>query len=221
MECKCQISGMPLLLLSLRPGTKLGNVRFHQSVNLKRWKQHPDQIEFIPPDGKFTLASFQTDFATQKSLPVVVEAKNKLDGRFEVRIRNTGKKSVENLKILITIPQALKSVTVTEGNYIFRASKYTHMEEGILEWSVKKLDWTSPALVLTGFLAPLKKDANSTEESSSYSKLEHLDLQYKLQGSTLHNFKVESLKMLNHPDKKSYKGVKHTIIAQNVSFRFR
>ncbi|RMZ90629.1 hypothetical protein DV736_g2129, partial [Chaetothyriales sp. CBS 134916] len=69
----CKISGVPDLVLTLSaPGgtsssKTLGIQRamtfpsFHPCVRLKRWKENPGELSFIPPDGKFVLASYETD----------------------------------------------------------------------------------------------------------------------------------------------------------------
>ncbi|KIX00653.1 uncharacterized protein Z518_09718 [Rhinocladiella mackenziei CBS 650.93] len=68
-----KISGVPDLLLTLSaPGgtssaKTLGIVRtmqlpvFHPCVRLSRWKDCPGDISFVPPDGRFMLAGYETD----------------------------------------------------------------------------------------------------------------------------------------------------------------
>lgn len=68
-----KISGVPDLLLSLSaPGgtsafKSAGISRtmqvptFHPCVRLTRWKEHPGELSFVPPDGRFMLASYDVD----------------------------------------------------------------------------------------------------------------------------------------------------------------
>lgn len=68
-----KISGVPdlLLLLSAPGGTNIaksaGIARtmqlpvFHPCVRLARWKDHPGELSFVPPDGRFMLAGYETD----------------------------------------------------------------------------------------------------------------------------------------------------------------
>ncbi|KAJ4531526.1 hypothetical protein HRR86_006340 [Exophiala dermatitidis] len=68
-----KISGVPDLLLTLSApgGTSSdkgsGILRtmqlpvFHPCVRLVRWKDHPGELSFIPPDGRFMLAGYETD----------------------------------------------------------------------------------------------------------------------------------------------------------------
>ena len=34
---------------------------FHPCVRLVRWKEHPGELSFVPPDGRFMLAGYETD----------------------------------------------------------------------------------------------------------------------------------------------------------------
>ena len=104
-----KISGVPDLLLTLSTpgggyGKKLASVEFpvfHPCVRLSRWKERPGEISFVPPDGKFVLASYEVDLlpnhtfstssskSTQLQLPVTVEIKKGLGeygSEFEVRV---------------------------------------------------------------------------------------------------------------------------------------
>ncbi|KAL7273081.1 hypothetical protein RUND412_004091 [Rhizina undulata] len=111
-----KISGIPDLLLTLQtpnsykqklgtPATSLGNLQFplfHPCVRLARWRERPGELSFVPPDGKFVLASYEVDLlppisetkgaaksAGQLSLPVSVELKTALGpqaSEFEVRV---------------------------------------------------------------------------------------------------------------------------------------
>jgi AP-3 complex subunit mu len=68
-----KISGVPDLLLTLSaPGgtstsTSAGITRtmalptFHPCVRLNHFKSHPGELSFIPPDGRFMLAGYETD----------------------------------------------------------------------------------------------------------------------------------------------------------------
>ena len=68
-----KISGVPDLLLNLfAPGgtsafKSAGIARtmqgptFHPCVRLTRWKEHPGELSFVPPDGRFMLASYEVD----------------------------------------------------------------------------------------------------------------------------------------------------------------
>ncbi len=68
-----KISGVPELLLNVNaPGgtstAKSAGISrtmqlptFHPCVRLSRWKEHPGELSFVPPDGRFMLAGYETD----------------------------------------------------------------------------------------------------------------------------------------------------------------
>ena len=68
-----KISGVPDLLLVLNaPGgtstAKFAGISrtmqlptFHPCIRLSRWKEHPGELSFVPPDGRFILAGYETN----------------------------------------------------------------------------------------------------------------------------------------------------------------
>jgi AP-3 complex subunit mu len=100
-----KLSGVPDLLLTLqapnshkqklgeKPNSILQYPVFHPCVRLSRWRDHPGELSFVPPDGKFVLASYEVDLLPstkqQLQLPVTVEMKTAIgpdEDEFEVRV---------------------------------------------------------------------------------------------------------------------------------------
>lgn len=102
-----KLSGVPDLLLTLAAsGGKFGMEKaielpvFHPCVRVARWKEKPGELSFIPPDGKFVLASYEvnllpanSDFKTwadaSLQLPISIEVTKSLGpsgADFEVRL---------------------------------------------------------------------------------------------------------------------------------------
>lgn len=104
-----KLSGIPDLTLILQapnahkqqlgasPKSVIEYPVFHPCVRLSKWRERPGELSFVPPDGKFILASYEVDLLPGSSaakggvlqLPVQVEMKTAvgLDGdEFEVRI---------------------------------------------------------------------------------------------------------------------------------------
>ena len=100
-----KLSGVPDLLLTLqapnsrkqklgeKPNSLIGYPVFHPCVRLSRWRDHPGELSFVPPDGKFVLASYEVDLLSEQQqqlqLPVQVELKTAIGhegDEFEVRV---------------------------------------------------------------------------------------------------------------------------------------
>ena len=106
-----KISGVPelSLILSAPGGTssdKSSGISrtmqmpvFHPCVRLARWKDRPGELSFVPPDGKFMLAGYESDLmpssldrdeppsrAEKVFLPVTVDFKSKSSTEFEARL---------------------------------------------------------------------------------------------------------------------------------------
>lgn len=106
-----KLSGTPDLLVTLHsptshkqrlgaaPNSFLQYPVFHQCVRLAHWKKIPGELSFVPPDGKFVLASYEVDLlgphnfttknAPQLTLPVAVEMATNIgtdNTEFEVRV---------------------------------------------------------------------------------------------------------------------------------------
>ncbi|KAF1979326.1 clathrin adaptor, mu subunit [Bimuria novae-zelandiae CBS 107.79] len=60
-----KVSGVPDLLLQLGCPGGISNAvslpTFHPCVRLNRWRDHPGELSFVPPDGRFTLAGYEVD----------------------------------------------------------------------------------------------------------------------------------------------------------------
>ncbi len=108
------MSGVPDLLLTLSTpggsshskGSSISRIMqfpvFHPCVRLARWKEHPGELSFVPPDGRFVLAGYEVDLLPSYAdvdtppskgeklfMPVMVDLRTGLGERgsdFEVRL---------------------------------------------------------------------------------------------------------------------------------------
>ena len=87
----CKVSGLPDLLLSLTTGSTTGGglssdrgdkVKrtmqrpvFHPCVRLSRWKER-GELSFVPPDGRFVLAGYETDLLDSTASPLAATARD-------------------------------------------------------------------------------------------------------------------------------------------------
>lgn len=104
-----KISGVPDLLLTLTTpsgpqaiANKIDLPVFHPCVRLARWREHPGELSFVPPDGRFVLAGYEVnllpiDPGLDKApkhmeklfLPAIVDVRKSLGpngAEFEVRL---------------------------------------------------------------------------------------------------------------------------------------
>ena len=104
-----KVSGVPDITVTLASPSgrhSLGDIMelpvFHPCVRLNRWKEHPGELSFVPPDGRFVLAGYEVDllpFTSGRSgslssnnlkLPVNLEMKTGIGpvgSEFEVRLQ--------------------------------------------------------------------------------------------------------------------------------------
>lgn len=86
--CTSKVSGVPDLVLSLSaPGpsgaaARLGMPVFHPCVRLARWRDRPGELSFVPPDGRFVLAGYETDLVP----PPDPAADSPLDSQRQIQI---------------------------------------------------------------------------------------------------------------------------------------
>ncbi|PHH50177.1 AP-3 complex subunit mu-1 [Ceratocystis fimbriata CBS 114723] len=107
-----KVSGVPDVVLMMSTASGKHHIEktmelpvFHPCVRLQRWKEHPGELSFVPPDGRFILASYEVDLlppindgsgssaslaASGLKLPISVEIKKGLGAtgaEFEVRLQ--------------------------------------------------------------------------------------------------------------------------------------
>ena len=70
----CKVSGIPdLVLTTSAPGGRASMAKavehpvFHPCVRLARWRERPGELSFIPPDGRFVLASYEVNLLPENS----------------------------------------------------------------------------------------------------------------------------------------------------------
>lgn len=104
-----KISGVPDLLLTLTTpsgpqgiASKIDLPVFHPCVRLARWREHPGELSFVPPDGRFVLAGYEVNLLPidpdldkapkhmeKLFLPAIVDIRKSLgpnNADFEVRL---------------------------------------------------------------------------------------------------------------------------------------
>eukprot|EP01108_Squamamoeba_japonica_P005275 TRINITY_DN4142_c0_g1_i1.p1 TRINITY_DN4142_c0_g1~~TRINITY_DN4142_c0_g1_i1.p1 ORF type:complete len:413 (-),score=208.68 TRINITY_DN4142_c0_g1_i1:16-1254(-) len=105
--CDSRLSAAPDLVMRLSGASSMEDVAFHRCVRHKQWSKSK-VISFVPPDGKFKLATFRAHGALR--LPLRVEPKIRM---------NTGG---GNVCIRVT-PLDLSSKPLTDVRLVLRCSK--------------------------------------------------------------------------------------------------
>lgn len=95
-----KMSGIPDLLLTLSApggsssskGSSISRTMqapvFHPCVRLARWKEHPGELSFVPPDGRFVLAGYEVDLLpphTDMDVPPTRREKMYLPATVDIR----------------------------------------------------------------------------------------------------------------------------------------
>lgn len=114
-----KISGVPDLLLSLSsPGgptgikTAMDLPCFHPCVRLAKWRDRPGDLSFVPPDGKFVLASYETDL-----LPSLLDSANettrapKLDVPVSIETRTAQGTYGDEFEVRLFVKQSAKATS--------------------------------------------------------------------------------------------------------------
>ncbi|EEB09708.1 AP-3 adaptor complex subunit Apm3 [Schizosaccharomyces japonicus yFS275] len=219
VECRSRLSGTPDLSMVLQNASKLQSPFFHRCVNLQHWKQNHQQIQFIPPDGKFTLCSFASEFKSVNALPVVVDAKLFNNTSFEISLRASSAKSIENILVRIPAKFTLKNLKCTSGDFFF-SSKNILTEDPELHWSIKKLERASPAITLKGELQESKILLPNGDKGDERS-LTHLVLEYAFPLSSSNQLKIDNIRVLNQKESKPFKGIKYSTLVRELCVRFQ
>ncbi len=65
-RCKCELSGMPDLLLTFNKPSLLDDCSLHRCVRINRYESER-VVSFVPPDGEFTLFTYKVMEASSSS----------------------------------------------------------------------------------------------------------------------------------------------------------
>ncbi|EPS39759.1 hypothetical protein H072_6443 [Dactylellina haptotyla CBS 200.50] len=104
-----KISGIPDMLLSLRTPTARGGGGvvleapvFHPCVRLSKWNAQPGQLSFVPPDGKFVLASYEVNMLPNFSASISAPSSFQLP--LSVTIKTLQGPNSNEFEVRITVP---------------------------------------------------------------------------------------------------------------------
>lgn len=225
VDFRSHLSGNPVIALNLRlRGHDLGMPALHQCC-LDSYQGRPDQLRFVPPDGKFQLMHYSIDLDSLQSKsklfsniglvsPDYRTELGDLGDEFEVNLNIAGSqhaKVVDDLVITLSfgpLPSEckIKVLRSTHGHFENCASN------NIGKWVFDKETPTGTLPVLRGCLE------NATREQV---RALQLSVSYTNRGELPSGIKVDSVDILSGLSKniKPFKGVKY--IAKTGDFHLR
>lgn len=209
VEVNSRLSGMPDIILRLANTDFINDIAFHRCVRRHRYSADRT-INFIPPDGKFTLLQYTCKPLVNAQAPFYVTPQVTFDtvcGRFNCMVGIHGggigmKKrdcEVHKLVVHLSLPpqtEALQVHSSTQGTTSFNKSR------SLLTWNIGTLyrGTTSLSGEFTVGLDGSEKAMSCTGESAT--------VEFTIPNHLLSSIRVDSLQVLNEIGK-PYKGVKY------------
>uniref|UniRef100_A0A7S0W2X6 MHD domain-containing protein n=1 Tax=Hemiselmis tepida TaxID=464990 RepID=A0A7S0W2X6_9CRYP len=208
----CKLSGMPDLTLSFTNPALIDEANFHPCVRLSRYER--DRVmSFVPPDGKFKLASYSVCTTGQAVvLPLYVKPQihfSGSSGRVNVMVgpkSNLAGRTIEDVVITIPFSKGIAStnLSVNHGTAHFDDATKT------LRWDIGKVPKDkSPCLNGTVALAP----GAETPESGPTMTVDFKIVMFSASG-----LKIDAL-TLSGEKYKPYKGVRFVTKAGKFQVR--
>lgn len=203
INCKCYLSGMPILKLGLNENfenrnnnndyTKsiFNNIQYHQCVDLSLIDE--DSIEFIPPDNEFNLLNYQILNTSVLKPLILVKPKFRIFKKndiFKLRIKidlvTTFKRKFIMTDVKINIPLIIKKMTLLFINFDKPLKFKTklgivlhNLDKNTLIWKIEKLQGSMSGEMLAEFDLINENELYSNHyENLDYGKQDKNDLFY-------------------------------------------
>nr|ODN87950.1 AP-3 complex subunit mu [Cryptococcus depauperatus CBS 7841] len=232
IDCNARLSGNPDLLLNFGNPRVMSQCAFHPCIRYNRWSKD-STLSFIPPDGKFRLAEYETEPGSMKAqVPLQVKGKMMLEnygGRFALTlIPRLTHLPLENIVVSISLGKGANSVSATATG----DRRPLHIQVGrdetavgfvgggtwdfdpltqVLKWSLGSLVSTERAPSLTGSFA-------STEKQPIISPSFKVD--FAIQNHSFSNLKVDKLRVQGDVTYKPFKGIKMLAKSGKIEVRW-
>ena len=200
---KSSLSGMPLLKLGLndksyfeltgkKPADKMVDMddfKFHNCVNINKFESER-VIEFIPPDGFFTLMNYRLNLKIKPLIWVEVNRKEitSTKMKFLVKAKNNckGDSIANNVAIHIPVPNDLQ-------NPLFKSSlgsvTYSPDKE-VLIWSLRKFPGQVETNLIIQFTVP---SLRGNDSKSKYLK-KPIEVKFEIPAFTVSGIQIRYLK---------------------------
>lgn len=195
IKCKSYLSGMPYLKLGLnetlnRQKTIFSNIQYHQCVDLNLLNDNT--VEFIPPDGEFTLLSYQI-LNTQVLQPLILvkpqyrifKKKDQYKLRIKVDIVTTFKRKFNMVDLKMRIPLVVKHPVLYINfnkpmKFKTKLGDVVHsLDDETIIWKIEKVQGSMRGEMLAEFDLITEQDLwESHLENQERARQEHNDLYY-------------------------------------------
>jgi AP-1 complex subunit mu len=225
---KSSLSGMPLLKLGLndksyfelsgkKPADKMVDMddfKFHNCVNINKFESER-VIEFIPPDGFFTLMNYRLNLKIKPLIWVEVNRKEitSTKMKFLVKAKNNckGDSIANNVAIHIPVPNDLQ-------NPLFKSSlgsvTYSPDKE-VLIWSLRKFPGQVETNLIIQFTVP---SLRGNDSKSKYLKIP-IEVKFEIPAFTVSGIQIRYLKISEASGYQAYPYVKY--VTKNGDYQIR
>ena len=225
---RTMLSGMPLLKLGLNDKSffdssgkktsgktvEMDDFKFHNCVNINKFESER-VIEFIPPDGFFTLMNYRLNLKIKPLIWVEVDRKeiNSTRMKYTVKARSNCKQksTANNVCILIPVPNDLQ-------NPLFKSSlgsvTYSPDKE-VLVWNIKIFPGMKETNLIVQFTVPTLR---GNDNKSKYLK-KPIEVKFEIPSFTVSGIQVRYLKITEASGYQAYPYVKY--VTKNGEYQIR
>ena len=225
---KTMLSGMPVLKLGLNEKSyfditgkkasgktiEMDDFKFHNCVDINKFEAER-VIEFIPPDGFFTLMNYRLNLKIKPLIWVEVERKELTPTKMKYLVKAKSnckpKSTANNVCIMIPVPVDLQ-------NPLFKSSlgsvTYSPDKE-VLIWSIKRFPGMKETNLIIQFNVPSLR-ANDTK--GNYLK-KPIEVKFEIPSFTVSGIQVRYLKITEASGYQAYPYVKY--VTKNGEYQIR
>ena len=225
---RTMLSGMPLLKLGLNDKSyfdvsgkkssgktvEMDDFKFHNCVNINKFESER-VIEFIPPDGFFTLMNYRLNLSIKPLIWVEVDRKELTPTKMKYSVKAKSnckqKSTANNVCILIPVPIDLQ-------NPLFKSSlgsvTYSPDKE-VLIWTIKRFPGQKETNLIIQFNVP---SLRANENKSKYLK-KPIEVKFEIPSFTVSGIQVKYLKITEASGYQAYPYVKY--VTKNGEYQIR
>ncbi|CCG83736.1 protein of unknown function [Taphrina deformans PYCC 5710] len=203
--CTTKLSGVPEVILELKPADIIKLPSFHPSVNLTKFETTPGLLSFIPPEGAFSLLTYSSQLSTDSSspLPFSLEFRPGKDTQSFDVVLSTRSGVPDSIAVELPLPSVCRDVRLSATRGTFSAVKGPEGSSPIL------LRWLISGNTSSKGISNRQAVLTCTNTGTGLNAVTYARLVSTLPTSAVTGIKVNSLKIQRSGEWKPYKGVKY------------